>query len=810
MKLPSLYFPWLQKSNPTGTVDQFPELRDGFETTVSDLYCVGDLTGIPLIKLAADSGCELMDQLAEDEQFAREREANNDDSIYDLVIAGAGPSGISAAIHAKEKGYTHLVLESSQKFNTIVNFPTGKPIYVTPEDQPFKSKLTFSDGNKESLLEELHDDIAGMDLPIREGETVKRVIKENGYFTVESAQDSYKALRVIVAIGKTGNARQLGVPGDKLPKVFTRLIDPGEHEDQDVLVVGGGDSALEAAVALARNGNRVTHSYRKAEFSRPKEHNVDAFNQQVEQGNITPIFESNVKEIREEDVVLTTKEGEKTLPNQAVFGLIGTEFPIRFFKRSGIRMEGEKRLADWVSNAALVLFAGLLYFGKKAPATPVSGVREFLTLPATLAAMAWPKATNGILAWVSVICLVACGAYLVQHVVRNPFRYFTGRWNAFKYLYYAGAAGMFAYLYIAFKLGGQKMGPWAMGGWYTLMYSLTIVVFGLRRIYARPTGYIKRQTYVLMAFQVIPLCILPMFVLPWMGNGGMLGSWVMENAFPGESYWRAYGFILAWPLFIHNLATSQPTMFWLIVGIGQSFLIIPWLNYMWGKGAYCGWVCSCGALAETLGDEYRTKAPHGPAAKKTDNVGQIVLWFAGGVTLLALAAGKAPGPLAVHAKHVYNIVVDIVFAGVLGLGVYFFMSGRVWCRFLCPLAALMHIYTRFSKYRIMSNKKRCISCNICTKVCHMGIDVMGYANKGIPMNDVECVRCSACVVNCPMQVLTFGNVGRPDLDNRVHEQGYIPLTRGWQSGLPKEDIEKLLEEEKEKHPGAETRRENTP
>jgi ferredoxin len=424
--------------------------------------------------------------------------------------------------------------------------------------------------------------------------------------------------------------------------------------------------------------------------------------------------------------------------------------------------------------------------------------------------MAWPKATNGILAWVSLILLVACGAFLVQHVVRNHSRYFTSRWNAFKYLYYAGAAGMFAYLYIAFKLGGQKMGPWAMGGWYTLMYSLTIVVFGFRRIYARPTGYIKRQTYVLMAFQVIPLCILPMFVLPWMGNGGMLGSWVMENAFPGESYWRAYGFILAWPLFIHNLATSQPTMFWLIVGIGQSFLIIPWLNYMWGKGAYCGWVCSCGALAETLGDEYRTKAPHGPGAKKTDNVGQLVLWFAGAVTILALTAGKAPGPLAVHAKHVYDIVVDIVFAGVLGLGVYFFMSGRVWCRFLCPLAALMHIYTRFSKYRIMSNKKRCISCNICTKVCHMGIDVMGYANKGIPMNDVECVRCSACIVNCPMQVLTFGNVGRADPDNRVHEQGYIPLTRGWQSGLPKEDIEKLLEEEKEKHPGAETRRENTP
>ena len=234
----------------------------------------------------------------------------------------------------------------------------------------------------------------------------------------------------------------------------------------------------------------------------------------------------------------------------------------------------------------------------------------------------------------------------------------------------------------------------------------------------------------------------------------------------------------------------------------EAFGILLLIVLRWGKGAYCGWICSCGAMAETLGDEYRTLAPHGPTAKRLENMGQIILWCAFGAAGLHFAAGHAPSspaPIADTIWGLYRLLIDVVFAGVLGLGVYFFLGGRIWCRYGCPLAALMHVYTRFSPYRIMANKKRCISCNICTKVCHMGIDVMGYANKGIPMNDSECVRCSACIVNCPMQVLTFGSVGRPDPDNAVHKEIHIPLARNWTSGLPNDDLEMLLNEEKEKY-----------
>ena len=104
--------------------------------------------------------------------------------------------------------------------------------------------------------------------------------------------------------------------------------------------------------------------------------------------------------------------------------------------------------------------------------------------------------------------------------------------------------------------------------------------------------------------------------------------------------------------------------------------------------------------------------------------------------------------------------VDLLWAGIFGVAFYFWFSGRVWCRFACPLAALMNIYARFSQFRIISEKSKCISCNVCTSVCHQGIDVMNFANKGIPMEDPQCVRCSACVQSCPTGVLEFGRINR--------------------------------------------------
>ena len=157
--------------------------------------------------------------------------------------------------------------------------------------------------------------------------------------------------------------------------------------------------------------------------------------------------------------------------------------------------------------------------------------------------------------------------------------------------------------------------------------------------------------------------------------------------------------------------------------------------------------------------------PHGPFWNRLNMVGQVVLAAALILFFLRVVGWLFPesivpvvyeGLLSKFPILNYKYLADLWLAGILGVTFYFHFSGRIWCRFACPLAALMHIYTRFSKFRIFAEKKKCISCNVCTSVCHQGIDVMNFANKGIPMEDPECVRCSACVQSCPTGVLSFG------------------------------------------------------
>ncbi|MCB9851625.1 MAG: NAD(P)-binding domain-containing protein [Phycisphaerales bacterium] len=791
MSILKRYMHWLHTRWPAGHVEKLPEVNEDGTTRVPGLRVVGDLTGVPLLKFAVDSGAKAVAAIAGEADFSA---GAGGDGVVDIAIVGGGLSGISAAIEAKRRGMSFEVFEAADAFATIKDFPKGKPIYTYPTEMTPAGELTLTANVKEDLVAELERQraAAGIEVTRRRIEDVKRDGKS---FVLRYAGGASRAQRVIVAIGRSGNFRKLGVAGEELDKVYKRLHDPMDFKGKCVLVVGGGDSALESSIALAVAGASVTHSYRGSEFSRAKPENVEKLNALVRDpsadvgveeptservttafssemcsehgaGRIRLAFETDVAEIREGDVVLKSKNGGvETIPNDVVFAMIGREPPLAFFRKVGVPIRGEMRAKQWVTLAIFLLFCVWMYHWKSDYLLGYVGLQGAFNKVAGLNPGAlWDRLKSGALG-------SGLGAYLSKE----------------------GTLGQT----LAISASGRSF-------YYTLAYCVCVVVFGVRRIRRRKTPYVKLQTMTLAAIQIVPLFLLPEIILPWLGHNGAfdsgLGKSFADAFFPmanwghGREYWRAIGFVLAWPLVVGNWFTDQPLWGWLSVGGIQTFVVIPLLVRRWGKGAYCGWICSCGALAETMGDAHRHKMPHGPKWNRLNMIGQGFLAFAIVIMLFRILGWMGAG----WATHVfdwmskkapivsYGYMVDLLFAGILGVGLYFHFSGRVWCRFACPLAALMHIYARFSRFRIFADKKKCISCNVCTSVCHQGIDVMNFANKGAPMEDPECVRCSACVQSCPTGVLSFGRFDRAG--NVVHDRLTASLVRVEEVGLPKRTV----------------------
>ncbi len=737
------YARWLHTGWPAGTVEKLPALDEHGRTNVPGLYVAGDLTGIPLLKLSSDSGARAVAHIVQDPAFRALREsgpggggrgdsargagARNVD-VLDVAIIGGGVAGFAAALEAAKQGLRYVVLEAAEPFSTVENFPKQKPIFTYPETFTPAGSLRITADIKEALAEELKAQTTARGFEAQNARAL--AVRPRGrLLEVERAEGPpIVARRVVVAIGRSGNYRRLGVPGEeKSHKVFNRLHDPADFAGKDALVAGGGDSALETAVALAGAGARVTLAHRGQDFARAKPGNVervraleDATSGQDPGGHggrLVVRLGTRVREIRDRDVVLAGADGaSETLPNDVVFSMIGREAPLDFFRRSGVRIRGELSRGAWAGFAAFLVFCTALY-NWKSGGTLDRLTREAGLFPYSLARLAesWALDPHSLL-----------GVTLVS-----------------------------------------AQGP---SFWYTVAYSVLVVVFGIRRIRRRRTPYITVQTATLMAIQVLPLFLLPEILLPWMNYHGFLPQGFADAFFPavtyghGREFWRAYGFVLAWPLNVYNIFTDRPLWAWIAVGIAQTLIAIPILVLVFGKGAYCGWICSCGALAETLGDGQRERMPHGPFWNRLNLVGQGILAIAVVLLVVRILGWTQPPDAAINrwfgnvALHHYKWTVDVFLAGVIGYGAYFWFSGRTWCRFACPLAAWMNIVARWSRFRIFAEKKKCISCNVCTSVCHQGIDVMSFANKGLPMNDPECVRCSACVESCPTGVLSLGRI----------------------------------------------------
>jgi thioredoxin reductase/ferredoxin len=741
MRIPllSAYTHWLHTRWPAGLVERMPKVNEDGSTDQPGVYVAGDLSGVPLLKFSADSGARIVQQIAQ-----KPREPASD-GAYDLIILGAGVAGVSAAIEARKAGLKYLLLDAAERFSTVINFPKAKPIYTYPKGMQNAGELHFREEihPKEVLIDDLNDQAKGIEVTHARATRIEQT--RNGLTVhLDSSfsphPSSLLTRSVLIAIGRSGNYRKLDVPGEEKTKVMNRLHDPADYAGQHALVVGGGDSALETAIALAKANAHVTLSYRKPDFARPKPDNIE----QIEslKDRITLKLETTVKQIEDDSVELVYRDGQsERIRNDVVFTMIGREPPLEFFRKSGLPIQNERNTRWWVTLVLFLAFCIWMYHWKKGGVhiTGIERVDAWLDVGSWWSAKGW-------------------------------FPYNVGTW-------FGDATSSIASV--------LKVSLSEAGFYYSLAYCACVVGFGIDRMKRRRTPYVKVQTITLMLVQCIPLFLLPYLVLPLLGRWGAFDAGILKSVadefFPavnyghGREYWRAFGFILAWPLFIWNVFTSTPMWGWLIVSLVQTFVIIPAIVYFWGKGAYCGWICSCGALAETLGDRHRQKMPHGPFWNRFNMVGQVFLTFAMVLLALRVIGWVFPGSFAgrafeylLHDLPILNYVwfVDLVWAGILGVGLYFWFSGRFWCRFACPLAALMHIYHRFGRFAILAEKKKCISCNVCTSVCHQGIDVMSFANKGKPMLDPECVRCSACVQMCPTGVLSFGQVDRQGVEIR--------------------------------------------
>ncbi len=730
------YANWLHLQWPAGKSEPLPRVDGNNRTNVPGVYVVGDLAGVPLLKFSLESGVQTARKIAKEAPAEAERDA---------IIIGAGAAGMAAAREAKKLGLSFLVLEANDRFATLRDFQVRKPIYTYPEAMTPAGDVQVTAGVKEDLVLEMEAQTE--DIPVKRGRALSISRNRNRLEVHLEGGETLEAGSVIVAIGRSGNFRALDVPGENLDKVHHLLRDPSGHAGQDVLVVGGGDSALEAAIALVENGANVTLSYRRDVFVRPREATIERL-RELEGESLQVLMETEVESIEPDGVRLTWQGGGETIRNDAVFATIGREPPLTFFRRSGIKLQH-----DWGTRGA---FEWRSIFRNK----NTGRLRQ------ALQALHWNR-----VAAMATFVLFMAAVY---------------SWSKEGWLHrMAQEASVFPFALAEIVAG---LDPTSLVGiivtsaqtpsfYYTVAYSLIIVIFGFRRIRRRKTQYVKWQTYTLMAIQVIPLFLLPEILLPYLGANGLLPDAFLNALFPvtewsvhGREYWRAYGFILAWPLLVYNVFTPDPLGWWLAICFVQTFVLIPGMIYFWGKGAYCGWICSCGALAETLGDTQRDKMPHGEGWNRFNMAGQVIMVLAFVLLIFRIGGWIWPGSwfdglfsALMYGSFFglqlnYSWVVDVVLAGMIGYGVYFWLSGRFWCRFLCPLAALMNIFNRFSRFRILAEKEKCISCNACTSVCHQGIDVMSFAQQGLPMEDPQCVRCSACVHECPTGVLSFGQV----------------------------------------------------
>jgi thioredoxin reductase (NADPH) len=312
-----------------------PLVKPNFETNVPGLFIAGELGGMGLIRNAVEQGRQALESI-------RKLPGIGAGKGLDVAIVGAGPAGFAASLAAMQARLRFVTLEQDSLGGTVAHFPRGKLVMTRPAELPIVGKMKFTETTKEKLLEFWQNVESKTGLEIHYMERVTGITRRPGgdEFDVQTNRGRYATRAVLLTIGRRGTPRQLGVPGEDLEKVVYRLIDPEQYRGQHVLVVGGGDSALEAAHSIAdQPGTNVTLSYRSGAFSRAKPKNRDKVEQLEAAGKMRVMLGSTVREIREDSVAID-QDGETTiLPNDGVIVCAGGILPTGFLKEVGVEVE---------------------------------------------------------------------------------------------------------------------------------------------------------------------------------------------------------------------------------------------------------------------------------------------------------------------------------------------------------------------------------------------------------------------------------------------------------------------------------------
>ena len=311
-----------------------PHVNQNFETNVPGLFIAGELGGMGLIKNSVEQGKQAV------ENIIKAKSSNHQTADYDLVIVGAGPTGISASLASKKHGLKFLTLDQNTVGGTVYSFPRSKIVMTAPMDLPLFGKIKLFETSKDQLIDLWGNVLSSNDIVIRENTKVESIEKKSdGFYIKVSDGTVFTSSFVLLAIGRRGSPRKLNVQGEDREKVAYRLLEPELIEGKNILVVGGGDSAIESALLLA-DQNTVTLSYRSATFNRLKVKNNQKIQEAIHSGLVDVRFNSNVLSINSSDVEIEDSNSKVVdkIKNDQVYIFAGGELPTQFLEKIGVEI----------------------------------------------------------------------------------------------------------------------------------------------------------------------------------------------------------------------------------------------------------------------------------------------------------------------------------------------------------------------------------------------------------------------------------------------------------------------------------------